>query len=234
MVKTKTTPRKEQRCPMCTFTCTDMDFMKTHIVQCGMREMEKKSFICDICQFATTSTSNLLRHAKRRHSTEQAGPSADKDDQQSDIDDEESWRDNDPGDLSSIIGNVSDSDVECNEEPSVPKVQNAPANPDPTVRKRTRPDHVFAPKRDAEKFGPKDPKNCVSQKVPRIDRPPANVHQTRKPTVTTSRSVHVQTSSVVQRQVVWKTTKYTEGERDIEIVEMTETESFCGVCGAKN
>ncbi|XP_021360087.1 transcription factor HIVEP3-like [Mizuhopecten yessoensis] len=239
MVKTKTTPRKEQRCPMCAFTCGDMEKMKEHFVNCGLREMEKKSYTCEMCQFATTTASNLVRHGKRKHSTEQSekpGSSAEVGSQQADKDEGDSWRDTDPGDLASIIGHVSDSDDDDDngDDHSVDEEPNLTAVPDPAVRKPTRPEQVFTPKQVSAKLSPKDLRNCIPQKVPRINRPPANVHQAPKAVMTVARSVSSQTTPVVQRRVVWKTTKYTEGDRQIEIVEMEETESFCGVCGAKN
>ncbi|XP_060083349.1 uncharacterized protein LOC132562613 [Ylistrum balloti] len=234
MVKTKTTPRKEQRCPMCTFTCVDIERMKEQIVRCGLKEMEKKSFVCEECSFATTSASNLLRHTRRRHSAEhtaQPGLSHEGGNLSTEREDEESWKDNDPGDLASILGDVSDSDNGEDNNDSAGVEPDVEAIPDPTVRKLTRPDKVFTFKRAPEKLSPKDPRNRIPQKLPRVERPPTNLHQIPK-VLKAVASVSTQTKPVVQNHVVWKTTRYTEGDKEIGLVEMQETETFCGVCGA--
>ncbi|XP_060064085.1 uncharacterized protein LOC132564506 [Ylistrum balloti] len=234
MVKTKTTHRKEQKCPMCAFTSVDIERMKEHILMCGLKEMEKKSFVCEECPFATTSASNLLRHTKRRHSVEQTaqpGPSREGGSYSTVREEEDSWKDNDPGDLASILGDVSDSDNgEDHDESAAGEEPDVEAIPDPTVRKHTRPDQVFTPKRAPEKLSPKDPRNCIPQKVPRVERPPTNLHQVPRVSKAMA-SVSTQTKPVIERHVVWKTTRYTEGDREIELVEMHETETSCGVCG---
>ena len=59
----KTTPRKEQKCPMCKFRSFDLEVMKKHITDCGLRQLERR-YICDRedCDFATNKLGNLTRH----------------------------------------------------------------------------------------------------------------------------------------------------------------------------
>ena len=79
MALTKTThrkresnkPKKEQKCPMCPFRTADSEVMRDHLVQCGLRKMEK-ALKCNECEYVTDKSGNLSRHQIRRHSMTQA------------------------------------------------------------------------------------------------------------------------------------------------------------------
>ena len=47
MPLTKTTPRKN-KCPMCPFKTVDFEALKTHISECGLKQIEKYSIVRNV------------------------------------------------------------------------------------------------------------------------------------------------------------------------------------------
>lgn len=248
MAKTKVTPRKEPKCPMCPFRSSVTEAMRAHIVLCGMRKMEM-ALKCDQCDYVTNKSGNLQRHKKRHSVSKELKGDQHKDDQ-------EEWLRSDPGSLDNILGefesDASPSSVGHKDSESSSSSSDEDENKtDPTVRKQTTPGPVFAPKRKfSEQISDKSAKELVKskwesgpQKVPKISHPP----QFRQPVLKDHSisfgtepvkvvvpivpeknaeriSIASQTEAARSRRVVWKTTRYQEGDRQIEIVEMDETE----------
>ena len=60
MPLTKTTPRKQTKCPMCSFKTWDMDELKNHLGECGLGQIQKR-FRCDECSYSTNKNANLIK-----------------------------------------------------------------------------------------------------------------------------------------------------------------------------
>ncbi|XP_069110295.1 uncharacterized protein [Argopecten irradians] len=130
MAKTKTTPVK--KCPMCTFRTANIDDMKEHILKCGIETMEKKTLSCPKCSYKTFRPTNMTRHQKRHDATVDVPKAAGKSlntalssknsEAHSPETDVESWKGQDPGDLT---------------DPYEPELRQQPVNRK-TVTKTTR------------------------------------------------------------------------------------------------
>ena len=223
---------------MCPFKTLDMESMKEHLAICGLKQMEKR-FLCSKldCNYATNKSSNLSRHLKR-HSDSIATVS------QSDGE----WRRSDPGNLSDVLGDVSadvsgdESDTEDRGNDADIRVIEATVPVDPTMRKRTAPSPVYNPKRRTSTIQ-SDLENEEGEPVvarpiierPTLELPPRNAmhppliplgdnaRSYRPPvalTLTTSSAT--QTEPVQKRKVTWVITKWQEGDKSIEKIEMVE------------
>lgn len=246
MVNTKVTPRKDPKCPMCPFRSADKEAMRAHLVVCGMNKMER-TYKCASYDYATDKNSNLQRH-KKRHVVAVSSESTEPRKEST----EDEWMRSDPGNLEDILG-VSLSEQEKSESSSSSSDESENEEPelDPTIRKPTTPEPVCAPKRKSceEKQSSSVKDSIVKQwqsgpqKIAKICRPPqfqppamnqvSTLKDSESSTPTppkepkssvTRVSTGVQTDPLRNRRVVWKTTKYQEGDRQIEIVEMDETE----------
>ncbi|XP_062572639.1 uncharacterized protein LOC134234574 [Saccostrea cucullata] len=62
MAKTKVTPGKCRKCPMCTYMARTEEDYKSHVVQCAMR-----TFNCTFCSYSSNKEINVKRHEKRAH-----------------------------------------------------------------------------------------------------------------------------------------------------------------------
>ena len=153
---TKTTPRKELKCPMCPYTTLDLGLMKEHLAECGIEKLEKR-YSCskDGCNYTTNRLANLNRHQRRHEETKSKESDGD-------------WAQNDPGNLSDILGGQStDSDVDA-----AKKTSTSSAGSDfVPIRKPTQPAKVFVP--------PQKPKKPTIglKKVPSYALPSPNVPQ---------------------------------------------------------
>ena len=260
MPQTKLTPRKEHKCPMCTFKSFDMGEITKHITECGLRQMEKK-YPCDRaeCSFTTNKLGNLNRHRKRHLELDQqkastscslsnASPSkkrketiltesalssvlekskGSKDAAEGRKLSDDDWENADPGDLHSILGELSETESEkevhssretgeSKAESEIPKgeklsaVDEAPKDPlqvGRILRKPTSPMPVLTPKR--KEFVPS------SIRVPSrstIKRP----YSMENGTQTDVRNV---------RKVEWTITKWREGDKDFEHIVMIEEDN---------
>ncbi|XP_061196004.1 uncharacterized protein LOC133204279 [Saccostrea echinata] len=184
------------------------------------------------CNFTTNKMGNLTRHKKRqegqnddvrqitsshyknqksdKETASESSPSADCNDKNSTSQDagegkaisDEEWIDADPGDLRSILGDVSETDNEREEDPNAKQV-NEDANIGRIFRKPTTPMPIFAPKR----------KNPLVASSGLPARP-----LVRKPQVCVTGT---QTERKIRR-VEWTITKWREGERDFEHIVMIE------------
>ena len=154
MVNTKITKRKRSpteptepnqvpKCPMCPYRSADTEAMRAHLVQCGLRKMEK-ALKCDHCDYVTDKSGNLYRHKKRHNVTQEkqqgeaqtanqncveevAGPSKStedkvvpsKSDPQNNDDDDIAWLRSDPGSLDEILGDENSSSSTSEQEASL-------------------------------------------------------------------------------------------------------------------
>ena len=116
MAKTKNTPRKEgYRCPMCCLRINEERGWEQHVLDCGRKRREKR-FECEICDYASNKKSDLGRHCRTRHGgvgTATAGSGTD-----------EEWEQQDPGNLSDVVGGTEQSNAEsgesCKRKPTRP------------------------------------------------------------------------------------------------------------------
>ncbi|KAK3103800.1 hypothetical protein FSP39_021992 [Pinctada imbricata] len=236
--QTKTTPRKERKCPMCPFKTIDMENMKEHLAICGLKQMEKR-FLCSKpdCNYATNKSSNLSRHLKRHSDSDATVPQSDGE-----------WRRSDPGNLSDVIGDVSadvsgdESDTEDRGNDADIRVIEATVPADPTMRKRTAPTPVYYPKRMTSGTQ-SDLENDVGEPVitrPAIERPTLELpprHAMHPPLIplgdnsrlyrppvalTLTTSSGTQTEPIQKRKVTWVITKWQEGDKNVEKIEMVE------------
>ena len=247
MPLTKTTQRKQTKCPMCPFKTWDIDELKNHLGECGLRQVQRR-FHCDECSYSTNKNANLMRH-KKRHSQE----------------DQESAKctvvSPCPSDEQILIGDISEesdgdelspeeSETEGTtefpkktqkefERPSHEKFSDVEVGR--TIRKSTDPTPVQVPKRKIgdEKFQStlKKTVKAVSKSLPKpkISRPSQMIDEVFKlgrpqiervpmletPQVTSKVHAGVQTA-MTKRKVVWTTARWKEGDRDMERVEMIE------------
>lgn len=282
---TKTTPRKDPKCPMCPFRTPDTEAMKAHLVLCGMNKMEK-ALKCDHCDYRTEKSGNLKRHMKRHNMKTVMFKDVENDKGQEKEEklesDNEDWEKSDPGNLVELLGesesiskdssSYETSDSSDNEsidhkkievghkvqEESRKVVVDKTEKTDPTVRIKTNPPPVFTPNKDlsraksAKVMSLRDKLKArwrlAPFKVPKVSRPriirpntplaktpstskidstvqPVDISAYKEPDASVERaSIGVQTEIPKTRRVVWKTTRYQEGDRQIEIVEMEETE----------
>jgi hypothetical protein len=116
MAKTKITPRKEgYRCPMCCLRINEEREWEEHVLDCGRKRREKR-FECQMCDYASNKKSDLGRHCRTRHGgvgTATAGSGTD-----------EEWQQQDPGNLSDVVGGTEQSNAEsgesCKRKPTRP------------------------------------------------------------------------------------------------------------------
>lgn len=238
----KMTQRKEQKCPMCSFRSNNPAVMSTHLVKCGHEQMSRK-FNCSKCDYTALTRSNLNRHYKKCHAGDKQHQEQSRqqeescqsgaDQQEQNASKPDNWEACDPGDLAEVIGIVSDSEsctstVESRKDDQ-PRAEETVAPPFlPVIRKPTRPNPVFAPKRPFNTTGLESPQEDMQRKVGRS-------HETAQsiPTGDDIRgriSAAVQTDPLTHKRTVWKTTRYIEDDRDIEIVEMDEYDVLCSEC----
>ncbi|XP_069107411.1 uncharacterized protein [Argopecten irradians] len=236
MAKTKTTPVK--KCPMCTFRTANIDDMKEHILKCGIETMEKKTLSCPKCSYKTFRPTNMTRHQKRHDATGDVPKAAGKSlntalssknspkaqpstsgalsKAHSPETDVESWKGQDPGDL---LGEVSDSSVVHDDSSSEDDCLLAGR----AIRKPTRPIPVMAPKRRVD---PKDPINMVplpvvSKKLRSSIPTQTDFERADASTQTDPYEPELKQQSV-NRKTVTKTTRYSDNDRDVELVEYCE------------
>ncbi|XP_056001584.1 uncharacterized protein LOC125656620 [Ostrea edulis] len=217
MPQTKLTPRKEHKCPMCRFRSFDMVEITKHITECGLKQMDQKKYLCDRveCSFSTNKLWNLNRHKKRNFDLEQQKvttslSNASQSDNGKEMDDD--WENADPGDLRSILGEISETESEAEvtvirKDEKLSAEAEAAKNPlhvGRVLRKPTSLIPVTTPKR-------KEPLSSSTgvPARPIIKRP----HLTETGTQTEGRSVH---------RVEWTITKWKEGNKDIEHIVMIE------------
>lgn len=149
---TKTTTKKEFKCPMCPVKTYNLGAMKEHLASCGLQKMEKR-YTCTAgtCTYRTNRLANLNRHRKRHDETKAKESDGE-------------WAKNDPGNLSDILGDLStdtDADVTQGISSSFTGCDYIP------VRKPTRPAKVFVP--------PPKPVLPSVQEVPSYDLPTVSV-----------------------------------------------------------
>ncbi|XP_033729814.1 uncharacterized protein LOC117319010 [Pecten maximus] len=202
MVKTKTTPRREHQCPMCRYQTIDMEKLKAHMVDCGLKQMSKQ-LRCPQCSFTTMRKNNLTRHDKK-HIKDPITSLADESDPESQkarVDsDAESWKGADPGDLGSVIGYITSSepsDEESGEDEEVKDPQAHVVSPQPdepelietvelgrTISKPTKPSQVFSPKRKNEScpttVSAKYLAGTIPKKVAKVSKPAPNMREVKK------------------------------------------------------
>ena len=253
MVNTKITPRKDPKCPMCPYRRSDPEAMRAHLVTCGLDKMEKR-LSCEDCSYVTEKQSNLTRNKKAHHSIGQIMKEQvsliDQDTEQVKVRDErlkdscdskEDWEKADPGDLDDIIV-ASCSQISSEDESADNSEKEDLKQIDPTVRKLTCPIPVFNPKKKL--MSAKDRLTAKLKIAPSVFRPKVIQPPKRKPTATVTKadepsiepkklktsatmiSTGVQTDPIKSRHTVWKTSRYQEDGRDIEIVEMKEFEEY--------
>ena len=166
------TPRKrdvedELRCAMCNLVFETEEKWKDHTLECAKSKRVKK-FKCDDCTYATNKSCDMKRHVSRMHPQkvddsrivveEVEEVSEEKVDNEGLSDDrantDTEWERQDPGTMSNIFGEISDSDKEeetkkvSQKEPSVMATLRPPLTTDPeievgrVVRKPTMPSPV--------------------------------------------------------------------------------------------
>ena len=251
MPLTKTTHRKN-KCPMCPFKTVDFEELKTHISECGLRQIEKRLH-CEECNYNTNKNANLVRN-KKRHSQES----------QSQVNSEPekcAASPLSPLEADSIIGNVSeDSDVKDSSSDESEKedrsgrdeksqqemkrqndVKFSELEVGRTIRKPREPTPVQVPKKKAgdERFQSTLKKTIKAvnrflprPKIPRPSQMVDEVFKLGKPEIERvlvpvapqmTSKVHVGVqTTLTKRKVVWTTARWKERDRDIERVEMIE------------
>ncbi|KAK3107919.1 hypothetical protein FSP39_025200 [Pinctada imbricata] len=134
MPKTKLTPVKKYRCPICSIGFVEEKAWSDHLIICGREKMEKQSFVCteDGCGYATSKKSDLNRHIKRKHAANEVAHD----------DSESNWEEQDPGELSDIVGRKPVKPVPAFDLIPLGRV----------IRKPTTPSPVFAPPRSRDDF----------------------------------------------------------------------------------
>ncbi|PJE78499.1 hypothetical protein CI610_02563 [invertebrate metagenome] len=224
MVKTKTTPVKQ--CPMCSFRANNMDDMRKHILECGLETMERKTLTCPDCSYKTFRAANMNRHRKRHTDNDRSAPKAVEQSLEEDRPstssqapavqtDVESWKAQDPGDLLGEISESSEGNGLSSEDEGDSLLVGR------TIRRPTRPEPVRAPKRKSEtatsvKPHPKDPINMVP--MPVVSTAPS----AKKTCTYVNVATQTEQEPPASRRTVTKTTRYSEGGRDIQIVEFFE------------
>lgn len=130
MPKTKTTPRKvKEVCPLCFIELSSRDAWKEHLVQCASNVIQ-----CKECHVSFKKKAYLAKHMRQKHPNvaQETDPPVESSSYAAHV--ESSDWDEDPGEL---IGNVSESEGEADNEEITPSTLSDPISPVASTPKTT-------------------------------------------------------------------------------------------------